>query len=147
MRTWADLFTNRQLTALTTFSDLIRKARARIIADGADDGYADAVVTYLASSVSIELIDIIALVAWDSSPKMEPFATPSHGKQSRWSGISARGIHSQRWQRQLGDGCRVGRRRLSGLFPPQRLTECNTGRCRILEPIDGPARRYRSAIL
>ena len=24
MRTWADLFTNRQLTALTTFSDLVR---------------------------------------------------------------------------------------------------------------------------
>ena len=33
MRTWADLFTNRQLTALTTFSDLIHEARERVIGD------------------------------------------------------------------------------------------------------------------
>ena len=47
MRTWADLFTNRQLTALTTFSDLVHEARDRVIADGAEPGYADAVATYL----------------------------------------------------------------------------------------------------
>ena len=48
------LFTSRQLTALTTFSDLISEARERIKADtievdseGAED-YADTVVTYLA---------------------------------------------------------------------------------------------------
>ena len=34
MRTWADLFTNRQLTALTTFSDLVTEARNRVAADG-----------------------------------------------------------------------------------------------------------------
>jgi len=65
MRTFSDLFTSRQLTALTTFSDLVQEARVRVLADAqkqgmaADDvplndggtgadAYADAVVTYLA---------------------------------------------------------------------------------------------------
>jgi putative DNA methylase len=65
MRTFADLFTPRQLFALTTFSDLVSEAREKIKADAvaagiADDGlplndggtgataYADAVATYLA---------------------------------------------------------------------------------------------------
>ena len=52
MRTWADLFTNRQLTALTTFSDLIHEVRVRAVADGAEPGYADAVACYLACVLS-----------------------------------------------------------------------------------------------
>jgi putative DNA methylase len=47
MRTWADLFTNRQLIALTTFSDLVRQAYDRITTDGAEHDYANAVRTYL----------------------------------------------------------------------------------------------------
>ena len=35
MTTWADLFTNRQLTALTMFSDLVTEARASVLADAA----------------------------------------------------------------------------------------------------------------
>ncbi|MDE2480825.1 MAG: DUF1156 domain-containing protein [bacterium] len=62
-----DLFTSRQLLTLTTFSDLVREAHAKIYADAKeagladDDGieqgghgaraYADAVVTYLAFSL------------------------------------------------------------------------------------------------
>ena len=51
---WADLFTQRQLTALTTFSDLIGEARKQVETDAINAGcegaesYADAVVTYLA---------------------------------------------------------------------------------------------------
>ena len=63
MTEWVDLFTNRQLTALTTFSDLVADARDRVLADaraaGLPEGvrleqggtdaaaYADAVATYL----------------------------------------------------------------------------------------------------
>ena len=63
MNKWVDLFTNRQLVALTTFSDLVLEARERVLADalaagqpegdrleagGADaSAYADAVATYL----------------------------------------------------------------------------------------------------
>ena len=67
--TWADLFTPRQLVALTTFSDLVAEARARIRPDAIaaglpddnrplrDDGtganaYAEAVVLYLSLGVS-----------------------------------------------------------------------------------------------
>ena len=52
--TWADLFTQRQLTALTTYSDLISELRERVKANAINarcegvESYADAVVTYLA---------------------------------------------------------------------------------------------------
>ena len=55
---WADLFTQRQLTALTTFSDLVSEAHEQVKADAVKTGceeakaYADAVVTYLACGIS-----------------------------------------------------------------------------------------------
>ncbi len=78
---WADLFTNRQLLALTTFSDLVSDARTRIcqdaqaagtqlgarLADGGTEAaaYADAVVTYLGMVVS-RLADLgNALCGWE----------------------------------------------------------------------------------
>jgi putative DNA methylase len=52
MRTWSDLFTRRQLTAMTTLSDLVQEARARAIDDGAEPPYANAIATYLALATS-----------------------------------------------------------------------------------------------
>jgi putative DNA methylase len=69
MKQWRDLFTPRQLKALTTFSDLVQEAREKVKTDalasgmnddcqGLDDGgleataYADAVSVYLAFAVS-----------------------------------------------------------------------------------------------
>ena len=68
MPTWADAFTNRQLLALTTISDLIAKARKKAIDDALAQGmpegksfasggagaaaYGDAVATYLAFALS-----------------------------------------------------------------------------------------------
>jgi putative DNA methylase len=49
---WAELFTNRQLLTLTTLCDLVGEARDRVLADGGDGGYADAVATYLGLGVS-----------------------------------------------------------------------------------------------
>lgn len=46
-----DLFTNRQLTALCTFSDLISEARAQIEYDGGSRQYAEAVSVYLSFAV------------------------------------------------------------------------------------------------
>jgi putative DNA methylase len=54
---WHELFTPRQLTALTTFSDLVGEARARALQDARSrhdrdpQAYADAVATYLGFSV------------------------------------------------------------------------------------------------
>ena len=71
MHTWADLFTNRQLTALTTFSTLVQDVHTRAIADGADPSYADAVTTYMALAVS-RLTDYASTnTTWASNPQME----------------------------------------------------------------------------
>ena len=48
----ADLFTERQLVLLCTLSDLVRKARQRVVDDGAEPAYADAVATYLGLGAS-----------------------------------------------------------------------------------------------
>ncbi len=48
---WSQLFTERQLTALTTFSDLTAEAAAKARADGADQQYADTLSTYLALAI------------------------------------------------------------------------------------------------
>jgi putative DNA methylase len=60
MRNFVDLFTDRQLVALTTFSDLVGEARERALADqiaaGVPEaeavGYADALALYLAFALS-----------------------------------------------------------------------------------------------
>jgi putative DNA methylase len=64
MRTWADLYTNRQLQALTTLSDLVREASRRLIQDGAEVGYSEAVATYLAFAISKVADNDSILCAW-----------------------------------------------------------------------------------
>lgn len=80
---FSDLFTNRQLVALTTFSDLVGQARQRVLEDalaaGVEEGesleaggagaraYADAIATYLALAVS-RLADYSnSLCTWDTT--------------------------------------------------------------------------------
>ncbi len=80
---WSDLFTNRQLVALTTLSDLVGEAREKVFADalaaGMPEGerlekgdtgaasYADAVATYLALAVSRTTDYSNANATWDST--------------------------------------------------------------------------------
>jgi putative DNA methylase len=62
-----DLFTQRQLVALTTFSDLVDEARQQLMIHGASEGYADGVATYLALGVS-RLSDICnSLCMWENT--------------------------------------------------------------------------------
>ena len=49
---WHQLFTNRQLTALTTFSELLPTVRTLMRAHGADEEHANTVCTYLAFAIS-----------------------------------------------------------------------------------------------
>lgn len=84
LKEWADLFTSRQLVALTTLSDLVAETREKILNDSiafglADDGkrmeadgreasaYADAVATFLGLAVSRSANSINALVVWSQS--------------------------------------------------------------------------------
>ena len=48
---WHELFTERQLTALATFSDLLAEVHSVIIQDGAPVNYANAISTYLALAI------------------------------------------------------------------------------------------------
>ena len=79
---WADLFTNRQLVALTTLSDLVSETRQTVLADALSAGfprgdrledggtgaesYADAVATYLGLCVSRTTDLCNALVTWSN---------------------------------------------------------------------------------
>lgn len=83
MASFSDLFTNRQLVAMTTLSDLVEEARERVEADALAAGlplgerleeggsgaraYADAVATYLALGVSRLSDRSASLCSWDSS--------------------------------------------------------------------------------
>ena len=83
MTEWADLFTNRQLVALTTLSDLVSEARSKVLEDALaagipagerlEDGgvgaeaYADAVTTYLALGVSRTADYNNALCTWHTT--------------------------------------------------------------------------------
>jgi len=86
---FADLFTARQLTALTTFSDLLAEARERLLSDarqltaGHLEGdrleaggtgaaaYADAIATYLAFSISRMADYGSSISTWMPDPKNE----------------------------------------------------------------------------
>nr|WP_218681521.1 DUF1156 domain-containing protein [Rhodococcus qingshengii] len=79
---FADLFTPRQLAALTTFSDLVAEARERVLADalaaGLNEGtrleaggtgaaaYADAVTTYLGFSISKATARNNTMCTWET---------------------------------------------------------------------------------
>ncbi len=85
LTTWGDLFTPRQLVALTTFSDLVQEARERVQHDALaaglpDDGkplreggtsapaYADSTVAFLGLAISRFADRNNALCTWDSGP-------------------------------------------------------------------------------
>lgn len=59
-----DLFSDRQLLALTTFSDLVIEARDQIVADGGTEEYANAVATYLAFAVDRSADYWSSLCSW-----------------------------------------------------------------------------------
>ena len=116
--TWADLFTNRQLVALTTFSDLVTEARDRIRADAAAAGmpeeatplrdgcvrataYAEAVGVYLAFAVdrSAELLEHLYAMGAEQREGNESVWETSHSHDlglSRGSYLESRGrgLHS-----------------------------------------------------
>ena len=72
---WHQLFTKRQLVALTKYSDLAKKAREVMISDGASHDYADAVYTYLAVTISKMIQGNCSLSRWrnDTTTVEGPF--------------------------------------------------------------------------
>lgn len=95
MTQWADQFTNRQLTALMTFTDLVGEAREQVLANAVEAGlthsttiaegssdaeaYADAVATYLGLSASKMSVFHCTLARWRSDADK---TAPAFGRQA-----------------------------------------------------------------
>src|SRR5262249_5096799 len=79
MRTWADLFTNRQLVALTTFTDLVRETRDRVAVDSAEPVYANAITTYLGLCASKAAAFHTSQARWRPN---ESKTAPAFGRQA-----------------------------------------------------------------
>ena len=99
MTTFGDLFTDRQLVALTTFSDLVQEARTHVEQDALAAGlsatraaaYADAVATYLGMAVS-RLSDIFNALCIGKTPGHR-YVICLPGKPSQCFGISLSQTH------------------------------------------------------
>ena len=61
---WHELFTERQLTALATLSDLVSEVRQTVLLQGAETQYADALTTYLALTVGRTASGNCAFTRW-----------------------------------------------------------------------------------
>ena len=98
MTTFGDLFTARQLVALTAFSDLVGEARERVKGDASSAGwadysstlndggtgataYADAIAVYLAFAVDKSSVYWSSLCPWLNQPKNEIVGN-TFGRQS-----------------------------------------------------------------
>ncbi len=66
LRTFADLFTSRQLLALSTFSDLVIETTTMTRADGASEANTTAIATYLAAAIGRMADYNSAICSWHS---------------------------------------------------------------------------------
>ena len=111
---WGDLFTPRQLVALTTFSDLVAEATKRILGDAAgaglpDDGrplrdggtgataYAEAVAVYLGMGISRFADRNNSLCTWDSGPAGTRATTGGSARTASLRNLFARQAIPMAW--------------------------------------------------
>jgi putative DNA methylase len=71
LRSYRDLFTKRQLAALSTFSGMIDEVKEQILSNGATPEYAEAVATYLSLAVSKMSDYCSTLCTWMPGVKYE----------------------------------------------------------------------------
>ena len=76
---WHQLFTERQLTALTTFSNLLSEVRNQITKNGITQGYADAVCTYLSFAIGRTAETSCKFAWWETSAT---FIAPTFARQA-----------------------------------------------------------------
>ena len=100
---WHQLFSNRQLTALTTFSDLLSKeVRDRIMADGATTEYADALCTYLALAIGRVAESSCMFARWQSAESIAPiFSRQTIGMLWDFAEANLFSTSTQNWMSQI----------------------------------------------
>ena len=79
MTRWHQMFTERQLTALTTFSDLLSEVRETIIQDSGEARYADAICTYLSLAIGRTAETGCKAAWWENSAT---FIAPAFTRQA-----------------------------------------------------------------
>ena len=89
MRNWSDLFTNRQLLSLTTFTSLVDKIRAKVLADSGSLEYADAIATYLALAISRYADMSNALCSWNKTNQNVHHLFSRHAIPMVWDFVEA----------------------------------------------------------
>ena len=100
---WHQLFTERQLTALSTFGNLLSEAHNHIVEDGGENKYADAVCTYLALAIGRTAESSCSFAWWEnSSPYLAPVFT-RQTLQMTWAFGEANPFSSstQNWKSQV----------------------------------------------
>ena len=103
MTHWHELFTERQLTALTTFSDLLSAVHNCIRQDGAKVEYADTVCTYLALAIGRTAETSCKSSWWENStPYLAPVFT-RQAIQMTWAFAEANpfSTSTQNWRAQV----------------------------------------------
>jgi len=77
---WKELFTKRQLVALTTLCDLITEARSKVLRDSNDDvDYSHAIATYLAFALDKNTLTNCTQATWQTKPDR---LTQAFGRQA-----------------------------------------------------------------
>ncbi|WBL64740.1 hypothetical protein [Thauera sp. WB-2] len=114
LTTWGDLFTDRQLVALTTFSDLVDEVRERVERDAVGAGlfdhgrsleqggsgaaaYAEAVGVFLALGISRFSDRNNALCTWDSGPVGTKASTGGSARTASLRNLFARQAIPMAW--------------------------------------------------
>ena len=100
---WHQLFTDRQLAGLATFSDLLPKVRNQIIEDGAEAEYADAVCTCLSLAIGRTAETHCEFAWWENSAT---FIAPTFARQAlqmAWNFAEANpfSTSTQNWMAQV----------------------------------------------
>ena len=103
MTHWHQMFTERQLTALTTFSDLLSEVRESIIRDQGDNVYADAVCTYLSLAIGRSMETGCKAAWWENSATFIAPAFTRQALQMTWVYAEANpfSTSTQNWMAQV----------------------------------------------
>jgi len=99
LKQWGDLFTPRQLVALSTLSDLVGEARERVKTDALKSGrfdeaaaaiYADAIATFIGLAISRFADRNNALCSWDAGPAGTKASTGGSARTASLRNLFAR---------------------------------------------------------
>ena len=100
---WHQLFTSRQLVALTTFSDLISCVRNQIKQDGANDAYANTIYTYLSLAIGRTAESGCSFTWWENLGEKIPPVFSRQALPMTWDFVEANlfSTSTQNWGAQV----------------------------------------------